>query len=309
MKLSIGYFTNRRTCMIEWFFDSLEREMKPYLDDVQIVVVDFYADEPGRKWEILSKTHGRFRDFWHVSVKPNVWQGPYRLTKEDRFAAANTRNTFICCAKHPWLAFVDDLSVLMPGWWSRVDAAMGGNYIGLGSYRKVKNLVVEKGEVKSCELFPGGVDSRLQKLPGPGQYPCDGGWMYGCSVTGPLEAFLTIGGFPEICDGLGSEDYVAGIALENNGFKLVYDTQMITYESEEHHHLEKPFKRSDKGISPNDKSHALLNMVRGGCKYFPNYFGEGGIRTLRDKILAGEPFPITQIPEHDWYDSEPIRNM
>ncbi len=132
--------------------------------------------------------------------------------------------------------------------------------------------------------------------------------MYGCSLAGPVEAFLQINGFPEHCDGLGSEDYIAGIVLENNGWKIMYDRRMLTLESEEAHHFDKAFKRSDFGVSPNDKSHAVLNMAY-QQKEFPNYFGEGGIRALRENILAGGEFPIMKIPEHCWFSGTALKDL
>lgn len=307
--LTIAYMTNRKEPHIEWFLDSL---MSPpqtrALGEVtyQLIVVDFWKYERDGKFIDLLGKHRAL----HVATKPNVWQGKHRLTKEDYFAASSARNTAICHAAGNWICFADDLSVLTPKWMERVMEAMKGGYIALGAYKKVKNLVVENGEIKSCDEFPGGIDSRLQKVSGPGPHNCDGGWMFGCSVAAPVEAFLKINGFDEDCDSLGSEDYIAGIMLEKQGYTLKYDPQMMTYESEEHHHLEKPFKRTDKGVSPNDKSHAILHMVRDGGRHVaPNYFGEGGIRALRQRVLAGEPFPICQVPQHCWFDSQPISEM
>lgn len=201
---------------------------------------------------------------------------------------------------------VDDLSVLLPGWWEAVLRSVHGNYIVLGAYKKVKNLVVEKGVIKSHEEFPSGVDSRWiigkdnEAVETPGQH------MFGCSFAGPTQAFVSVGGFPELCDGMGSEDYIMGIALQNKGYVFKYDRRMLTYESEEAHFEDQPFKRVDKGVSPNDKSHAALRFVQNGMKYFDNYV-EGGIPTLRDKILKGEVFPICQIPEHCWFSGESLK--
>lgn len=308
--LTVAYFTNRKDCKIDWFFDSLHRELSANYDNIKIVVIDFWQDGSFERMEQIMRRAPANQNVVHVQPKPNVWQGKHKLTKEDYFAASNARNTAICLAPDGWIAFVDDLSVLLPGWFNHVKAAMDGNYIACGTYKKVKSLVVENGEVKSCEEFPGGIDSRLQKVSGPGPHSCDGGWMFGCSVAAPVDAFLKINGFDEACDGLGSEDYIAGIMLEKQGYKLMYDPSMMTYESEEHHHIEKPFKRTDKGVSPNDKSHAILSMVRDGGRHVaPNYFGEGGIVALRQRTLAGDPFPVSQIPEHDWYDGQPIGEM
>lgn len=103
--------------------------------------------------------------------------------------------------------------------------------------------------------------------------------------------------------------------LEQHGWKLMYDRRMLTFESEELHFVEKPFKRIIKAKAANsnfgekDASHTILNMTRGGRKVAPNYFGEGGIRAVRQRVLAGEPFPITQVPDRDWRDGQLLSEM
>lgn len=303
--VTIAYFTNRKNPRFHWFTQSLHRELLGSYEGIRIVVVDFWAEEPGRKDDFRKLA---YCDLIHVTPKPNVWQGKHRITKVDFFAAANARNTAICLAPDGWIVFVDDLSVLLPGWWNAVKDAMFSGYIVLGAYKKVKNLVVENGNIVSFEEFIPGVDSRWRVGSDNGPVIAAGSWMFGCSLAAPVEAFLKIGGFPELADSLGSEDYLAGIALEKQGFRLMYDRRMLTYESEEAHFEDPPFKRTDKGVSPNDKSHAALNMVMQGNGYFVNYY-EGGIPALRQHVLSGNPFPVVKIPEHDWYNSDKICEM
>ena len=86
-----------------------------------------------------------------------------RQTLEDWFNVANSRNTAICMADGEWIAFVDDLSVLMPGWLALAgQAAMHPKTITLCRYAKVRDLVVENGKV--IEISPRqsilGVDNR-----------------------------------------------------------------------------------------------------------------------------------------------------
>lgn len=133
--------------------------------------------------------------------------------------------------------------------------------------------------------------------------------MFGCSVAMPVDAILAINGFDEDCCLLGGEDYIAGLMLEKAGYRFIYDPRMMTLESEEAHHDGSGMPRFDKGKSPNDKSHAILNMVLGGRHVAPNYFGEGGLRALRQRILNGESFPICQVPQHDWYDGQPLSEL
>jgi glycosyltransferase involved in cell wall biosynthesis len=289
MSLTIAYITSRKDPKIDWFWDSLIKQAK---ETHRVIVVTLHGDI----------VEDKFSDT--VRPKPSVWQGEYRLTKEDWFAAANARNTALCMCETEWIAYVDDLSVLMPGWLGRVEAAMEGGYNVAGSYRKVKELWVKDGEVKWS--IPFSDDSRLN-LQKEDLSDCDGGWLYGCSCAFRVEDLLSVGGWPEYCDGLGSEDYCLGLCLKNAGFTLKYDKQMMTYESEEDHYKEPSLKRTDKGLSPNDKSHAALNIAK-SSKYFANYY-RGGMRTLREFVLKGFPFPVIQEPKHDWFDNQPISEM
>lgn len=245
-----------------------------------------------------------FTDLKIVPPKPNVWQGTFRLTKDHWWAACIARNTAIALAKHDYIVFCDDLSVILSGWWDAIQASRKPDRIICGAYQKVKQLVVEEGKVISYEGFVAGRDHRMSYVKYV-PFPCDGGWLYGASFAAPTEALLMVNGFDENAASLSSEDYLLGIRLVNAGYKLFYDTRMMTFESEEGHHSGPAIKRKDKGISPDDKSHAILNAAK-GSKYAPNYFGPGGLRALREHMLAGGEFPIMQIPTHDWFDGQPV---
>lgn len=305
--ITIAYFTSRREPHYQWFADSLRRQAFQDFEWIKLVVVDFWKEERGREWKIFCPAG--LKKFVHVAPKPCVWQGKHRLTKVDYFAASNARNTAVCHAEGSWIVFVDDLSVLLPGWYAAVKEAVAGNYVISGAYKKVRNLVVENGLVVSGDEFPGGIDCRWPHGNDQGPIPASPGWMFGCSMVMPIEGILNINGFDEDCDSLGGEDYTAGAMLARAGYRLMYDRRAVTFESEEGHHQGNILKRIDKGISPNDKSHAMLKMVNNGRNRAPNYFGEEGIRGLRQRILAGEPFPIQQIPQHDWYDGQPLSEM
>ncbi len=313
MTLTIAYMTCRKNPRFEWFADSIREQLDPAQFD--LLVVDFYAKERdlaeyARSIGINAKS---------MTPKPTVWQGEHRLVKENHFAAANARNTAICAANGDYLVFADDLSVARPGWGQAVLEAAKAGCVVCGSYQKGLNLrtglrkkVVDGKETEELERFiefnehPPGKDARLLHQTRVG--PCHPGWFYGCSCGAPLEAFLKINGYPEIADGMGYEDAVTGMALAENGYKFVFDPRMATVESEEGHHRDKPFIRSDPGVSPNDKSHALLNICH-KTKHFDNYFGPDGIRGLRERIQAGEPFPVVQIPEHEWFTGKPLREL
>jgi len=299
MSLSIAYFTNRLNPHIEWFLDSLARQLNG--DEVELIVVDFHKDEGRKPVPPLGNV-----PITHVAPKPNIWQGPHRLTQGNWFNAANARNTAICLAKGSHIAFVDDLSVLMPDWMHCVRQSIQENYIALGAYKKVKKLVVEQGQVKSFEDYPPGEDSRLGWAR-QDQTSCGGSILYGCSLCMPIEAALSVNGFPEdLCGGLGFEDVCFGLALGNtNKYSFRYDRRMMTYESEEDHFVDKPFRKTDKGVSPADKSHAAMHTAQGSV-WFPNQFN---LREIRDAVQRGEPFPIPKTPEHDWFDHQRIADM
>lgn len=303
--------------MFQWFADSLRRETGGKYEGIRVVVVDHWRNLEGRQTDIhcaLYRGIPTSIDLHHVAPKPTVWQGPGRLTKADYFAAANARNTALGLAPDGWIAFVDDLSVLMPGWLAAVREAMQGNYIACGAYRKVKDMVVEGGELKSFTNHPPGLDPRWSGGSSDHAKPCDGAWLFGCSLVAPVEAFLQINGYPEVCDGMGYEDCVTGKAIERNGWSIRYDRRMLTYESEELH-TQTPIMRredpcrGDPNANPrDDMSHSMLRTFA-NVRRFDNFFGPEGLSGLRDRVLRGEPFPPMGIPEHRWFDSKPLREL
>lgn len=303
--LTIAYISNREENKFEWFADSLTSQLGVG-DSISLVVVNSNYKSRG--------SHLHFQNIADFPAtltppKPNIWNGPHRLTKQNWFAASNARNTALCLAPDGYIAYVDDLSVLMPGWLQSVREAMEGNYIALGTYEKWKNLKVENGLVKGGELYS--KDSRFHKTGGD-VVSCGGDWLFGCSLAGPVQAFLDVNGWPEaLCDGLGSEDYCMGIAIGNtNKYSFRFDKRMKTIESEELHHVGEVFKKSDFGVSPNDKSHAALNTAKQST-WFPQYFGEGfpNISDLRKHVLAGGEFPIRKHPENCWFSGKPLSEL
>lgn len=296
-QITIAYLTCRVDPNLNWFIDSIKRQNSGSLEGIKLIVVDHHANSPNRRTMLGIDDDS----ITLVEPKPNVWNGPFKLTKEDWFNPASARNTALCLCETSHLCYVDDLSIPSPTWLLNVKQACTSNLITLGSYRKIKNAVVENGFVCSFDNYPQGHDSRFAAGMDNASVPCGGEWLFGCSLVAPVEALLTVGGWPEsLCGGLGFEDSIMGLALENAGFKFQYSRSMLTYESEEHHHLDPSFKRSDYGVSPNDKSHAVLNIAQSGCRYFENCY-EGGMRKMREEVLSGKPFPIIQCPDREWY--------
>jgi hypothetical protein len=310
--LTIVYHTHRRHPRFDWFLDSLHNECQNYYQGIQLVIVDFFEREHAfEKHYISEKTAHRDLDWVWSPPMPSVWNGPHRLTKEDYFAACASRNAGICLAKHDWIAFVDDLSVLVPGWLANVRQSQAFNGVTLGAYKKVKKLVVKDGVIVSYDHSPGGVDSRWKLGSDKGAVPIDGQYMFGCSMLAPTEAFLSVNGFPAaLCDGMGFEDVITGIALQNRGWNFRYNRNMCTLESEEAHGEEKAFRRDDQGTpGPDDKSHRVLNQVRNGLNWFDNCFGDGGLRRIREDVLAGKPFPVINNPQHEWFTGKHLSEL
>jgi hypothetical protein len=297
--LTICYITARQEPMLGWMLDSLGSQIKSG-EDVSVVVVD----SSGRSNHIYAD--------WVkvVSPKPTVWQGSYRLTKDEWWAASNARNTGICLCKTPWIALLDDRSILTPSWLQSIRHAMDDNYAVFGAYEKVHNLKVDNGFPMSMDFLPNasGKDPRevhvkKENLPVP--FKCGGEWAFGCNLALPLEWALNVGGYDETCDGLSMEDCIFGLMLQNRGYELRYDTRMKILEDRTPSTLGTPMIRRDKGVSPNDKSHALLAMLKDRKTAMHGF----DIREVRRKVLAGEPWPMPWGPEKDWYDGQLLKDM
>jgi hypothetical protein len=152
--ITIAYLTNRRNPQIEWFFDSLHNECGGNYEGIKILVIDYWAQVDGRDWsaKAVKARKDVFKkasrcDVLHIPPKPTVWQGTHRLAKINYFAASNTRNTALCHAEDGYICYVDDLSVMLPGWLAEVRNAITNNWIALGAYNKVLDLDVRDGAV------------------------------------------------------------------------------------------------------------------------------------------------------------------
>lgn len=322
--LTIGYISCRKENLFKWFADSLNNQRSG--EALQIVVVDYWLDKE-REDYYKSLFTGIQVDC--VKPLPTYIQGDYMITSTPYFSASAARNAVYVHAIHGHVAFVDDLSVLAPTWLREVIASLNdNNVITLGAYQKHKNMVVENGTIVSSDLEA--QDSRFQFAPDGGKITGFASWFYGCSFVHSLELALKVNGFDHIADISGYEDCIQGIRLEKAGATFVYNTNMLTIESYEHHFTEgNVFKRADDEIleheygalifsygikhsmypkgTRRDQSHALLDIttLSKSCEAHCNKFS---LRELRAKRERGETITIKdmQMSDTHWFNGKPL---
>ena len=300
--LTVCFITARHEPEVFWFLESLAHQTARPID---VIVVDFFNRPLPAHYGPLSITV--------TAPKPCVWQGPHKLTKEDWWAIANARNTAICLCKTEWISFVDDRLVLMPTWLAAVQDAMAGGYAVCGPYQKRHSMTVQDGFIKNAGIITGDDNRKsyvkehwsvpAHRLKNP--YKCPGAWWYGCSNALPLQWALNVNGYDEYCDSSGGEDYLFGTLLENNGYELRYDLRMEVVEDRSADKLGPVMLRTDKGVSPDDKSHALLERIKKQKRSQHNL----DVSQLRSMIRQGHAWPIPTQPTHDWFDGEALSEM
>lgn len=322
--LTIGYISCRKENLFNWFADSLNNQMNG--EPIQIVVVDYWLDE-ARSAYYKSLFKGVQVDC--VKPLPTYIQGDTMITSKPYFSASAARNAVYVHAIHGHVAFVDDLSVLTDKWLSEVMASLNdNNVVTLGAYQKHKNMVVENGVIVSSEIEAN--DSRFQFAPDGGKITGFASWFYGCSFVHSLELALRVNGFDHIGDISGYEDCIQGIRLEKAGATFLYNTNMLTIESYEHHFTEgNVFARLDDEIleyeygallfrhgikhsqypkgTRRDQSHALLDITlqskspEAKCNNF-------NLRELRAKREQGLEITLADMKfsEEHWFNGKPL---
>ena len=294
--LTIIYATSRHEPEFHWFYDSVRRE-----SDCQIIVIDPQCVN-GRNGQQGISCH---------PPKPTVWQGPHRLTKEDYWAKSNALNTGICLCRTDWLMCVDDRSVLLPGWFARIQAAMSGGYGVCGSYEKRHNLKVENGVITDWGTLAAGDprivrDHRADFAPAVKDSP--GSWWFGCVNALPLEWALQVNGYEELLDSASMEDSMFGLMLANNGFPIKYDPQLKLIEDRTPERCGPAMKRTSKERWPHDTEDKLHKaLARFGVRKRTEHHWD--LRAIRAAVLRGEPFPPADRPTHDWHDGQAIRDF
>lgn len=302
MKLTIGMITARREHhFFDWFIDSLKRQLAPS-DEIYAMLVDLH--QPTTEKLDFYADNGAVIHTEHRPIKPTVWQGPHKLTREDWWSISSSRNVIICLAKTDFVAFLDDRCVLMPGYLNSIREAMEGDYAVAGAYEKRFGMKVENGVITNGGEVTG-VDPRNPKGTLRKPVKTFGGCWCGCNYALPLEWCLEINGHDETCDSLGLEDVVFGNMLALNGHVTMFDARMKIVEDRTRDPGENMPKRTDKGVSPNDRSHALLAKI-GASKRAIHPLD---IRAERDRVLRGEPWTIPTEPKVDFWDGEPLEQM
>lgn len=294
MKLTIAFLTGRAEPHLDWLLNSLTAQLNS-ADEVDILVIDLR----GRSPEHLGSSPRPLPNL-RVRVeppKPSPWQGPKRVTTRDWWAKSSAMNTAFVLCETEYIAFTDDCCRLGPHWMETVrGGALRRKAVLAGTYDKIAG-----GAVTS--------DHRRSAAPG-GREDCGGGWLYGCTFALPLDWALGVNGAEEGCDGLGGEDYIFGLMLENKGHQIDFVTTMsVVQERVEVSMPNDPraaLRRIDKGTAPNDKSHGALRRFgrRTRTEFTPD------LQKLRDDREAGRAsWPAVDPDLRDWYDGQLVREM
>lgn len=307
MTVSIGFITSRLAPCFEWFFESLLNQRSAALE--QVIVIDYFSqpcdawtidDVDNRKASVLSAAKGFSAITQIHPPKPTLWAGPSRITKKSWWHKASCLNTCISLCKTDWLAMIDDRCVLGPNWMKSVKKAMKENYAVCGAYEKRVGMVVTNGKITS----PGTVIGRdhRRKIKRPSYVQTFGHDWFGCTCALPLEWALKVNGYPELTDGIGYEDTAFGKLLSNNNFHVHFDPDMMVIQDRTEGQCGPVMRREDVGKSPDDKSHALVKLMDTAKTSGNSY----DLRTLRNNVLAGQPFPPPTASTIEWYTGLPI---
>ena len=313
IKAAIAFVTGRKEPRLEWVIDALEQQVQAG-DDLTLIVIDAIAAWPAARRDVSELGYrpmpaiGRVI---HIPPKPNPWQGPHRIIDREGWGMANARNTaFIACPPDvEYIAFLDDRARPGPSW---LDAVRRGDRrrdaVLAGAYEKTESTDAEGGTTLVH-------DHRLKHHPG-GLPNCGGGWLYGCTFAMPLAWALEVNGFEEGTDGLSLEDCIFGLMLGNRHHRIDYVPSLFVSQDRTIGNTSTKggfYAARDKGISPNDKSHAALARFRKRNRTTPEFTAD--LAQLRERFHAtGGDYHRTEWPLPDpnmvdWYDGQPIRDL
>jgi hypothetical protein len=321
--VDIVYVTHRAEPRFDWFADALAVQLADD-DDIVVTVVDGQYG-PERAARFADAVAGRF-PLRHVPPKPTPFNGTHRLTRRQYHAVSSVRNTGIVYAERPYVAFVDDCAVLMPGWLEEVRAAAREGYVAVGAYEKRWDMVVENGLLVSSRSEGTGMDSRWEQGADDRPVPISGAQLFGASFAAPRSLLVAIGGFDELCDSIGGEDWQLGVRLEWAGGLLCYSRRMLTIESEDLHRHAPPMWRIDPVAEPDvyrarlarfgvderafpdgpfDCSHMLLDVLYGlrQTRAIGNHY------ELAELSPDGLADTVEKFPRTHWFDGRALGDL
>lgn len=294
VRLTIAFITGRSNPHLDWLLGALAPQLDPD-DEIEVLVIDLRGrtvDQIGTSARPLPRVRVRVE-----SPKPTPWQGTHRVMSRDWWAKSSAMNTAFVLCETDYVAFTDDCCKIGPQWMETVRRGEERRRSVLaGTYDKIAGGVVTP-------------DHRRSSAP-DGRKDCGGGWLYGCTFALPLAWALEVNGAEEGCDGLGAEDYIFGLMLENRGHRIDFVPALaVTQERVELSLPNDPsaaLRRVDKGTSPNDKSHAALKRFgkRSRTEFTPD------LRALRaDRAVGRLSWPAVDRDLRDWYDGQLVREM
>lgn len=295
MSFAIVYVTGRSDPRLDWLIDGLEAQATEQ-DEIELIVVDSRGRGAAK---IGFRPIAPICNLIETRPKPCVWQGDQRVTDVDWWALSNARNTGIVLCEPDYVVFLDDRCRIGEQWVRAVRrGAQERTSVLAGAYDKREPGIGGVGTRVT-------LDHRLLAKP-EGLVNCGGGWLFGCAMALPLEWCLEVNGFEEGCDSLSGEDYIFGLMLANAGRRVDFVPDLRVHQDRmpgDGHGM----RRTDKGVSPRDKSHAALERFGRRCRteMTPD------LRRMRADIESGGTFPdVDRSADHrDWFDDQPIQDL
>ena len=295
MQLTIAFITGRAEPHLDWLLESLATQVAAR-DEIHVLVIDALA-RTAAELGVLPR-YGQWAPSVRVTLpKPTPWQGAHRITTCDWWAKSSAINTALVLCETDYIAFVDDCCRVGPKWLKTVRRGeFTRRSVLAGTYDKIEH---------------GGVTADHRRILSPhGKLDCGGGWLYGCTFALPLEWALETNGAEEGCDGMGTEDYIFGYMISNNGHSIDFVPDMAV--TQERGELSSPgvpsiaLRRTDKGVAPNDKSNSALTRfrVRLRTEFSPD------LRVLRAARVSNSlVWPAPDPDLRDWFDGQFVREM
>lgn len=314
VKLSIVTITARKDPRFQDMADAIARSLRKHPCELEWVVVDYWAWFDKRRNETIRRAVGERFEHQHLPPKPNPWQGPNRITRQDYPAPNNARNTAYIVATGTHIVGLDDCTIPVEDWLYYHQRFATYNKGLCGSYASVKDVKVEKGQLLFADEPIDYTDMRNQ-LHKEGPQVCEGRWMYGYNFSVPLNNLVKINGFDELFDGeLGCEDIDVGIRLERAGLTFHYIPECLVYQVMTTHAPCFAEVTTKKKTLWQDRKEHHANEWLMEALYFDaervwtcgNYWS---LSKARHSYRAGLEFPQIVHPGFDWRNGASLEGM